>query len=362
MEVAGEGRRKILVVGEAPGETEDLKGLPFVGKAGRELQSSVRSFGADLFRDCWVTNALICRPPENRTPTDKEVDYCRPNVVNTIMELKPKVVVLLGGTAINSVVSWLWGDRPETVKRWVGFQIPAQEINAWVCPTYHPSFVLREEEKSVVPRLLFREHLRRAFAHAKRPWRSKPDFARRVESVVDERLAAQRLRRLLRAGAVTFDYETNMLKPDSSRSAIACCAVSDGKTSLAFPWRGEPVELMRRLLSDGRVKKIAANMRFEDGWTFKEFGFFVKGWKFDMVLGAHALDNRKLISGLKFQAFVRLGQRRYDRHVEPFLKTKVNVGYKPNRVFQCPIKDLLHYCGMDALLEYHLAKIQLRDF
>jgi hypothetical protein len=74
---------------------------------------------------------------------------------------------------------------------------------------------------------------------------------------------------------------------------------------------------------------------------------------------AHILDNRRDVSGLKFQAFVRLGQPAYDEHISPFLKSKNS--NTANRIKRLSIEDVLLYCGMDSLSEYKLAEIQMKE-
>src|SRR5690348_1905602 len=95
MKVSGEGKRKILLVGEAPGPDEDQVGRQFVGVTGRLLQEKLSRAGVDMRQDCWLTNALACYPRASygkyRTPTSKEIGYCRPLVIDAIKKLQPNV-------------------------------------------------------------------------------------------------------------------------------------------------------------------------------------------------------------------------------------------------------------------------------
>src|SRR6185503_19587936 len=75
----GKGKRGVLIVGEAPGQSEDERGRPFVGKSGQFLRGTLEGLGFDMDRYAWTTNALICRPPNNQTPDNKRISYCRPN-------------------------------------------------------------------------------------------------------------------------------------------------------------------------------------------------------------------------------------------------------------------------------------------
>src|ERR1035438_486907 len=108
MEVTGQGRRRVLIVAEAPGENEDHLGRQLVGIAGAELSKILLSIGINLRQDCWLTNAIICRPMDddlnNRTPSSKEIDFCRPNLSKTLLSLKPDVVIPLGKAALESLI------------------------------------------------------------------------------------------------------------------------------------------------------------------------------------------------------------------------------------------------------------------
>lgn len=99
--VPGEGPRdaRIVIIGEGPGRNEDLRGRPFVGAAGAQLDGLLREAG--LAREhVYITNVVKCRPPENRRPTGAEADACQPYLERQLEQLRPKVVVLLGDSAL----------------------------------------------------------------------------------------------------------------------------------------------------------------------------------------------------------------------------------------------------------------------
>lgn len=379
MPVSGRGRKGVLIIGEAPGSTEDRRGKPFVGDAGQVLRGYLHRLGVDLDRDCWTTNAVICWPWEqgtrggrrNRTPTDKEVGYCLPNVVNTLKKLDPAVVVLLGGVPMKSVLGWLWKESIGPVGRWVGWQIPSQRLNAWVCPTWHPSFLMRERQGNngrerqdyAVLERYFLQHLKAAFRRAERgkPYDVVKDFHNRVKVLLDPTEAAHYLRTLLSEGTRRYavDYETNMLKPDGDKAFIYSCAVSNGDATLAYPWTKETRAATWELLRSP-IPKIASNQKFEERWTLKEFGHGVRNWVWDTMLAAHVLDNRPDVCSIKFQAFVRLGVDSWDGEVKPYLQSKGG-GNSENRIREAPLETLLTYNGLDALLEYKVAMIQSKQ-
>ena len=357
IQLAGKGRRKILIVGEAPGETEDEQGKPFIGRAGKLLRESLADCEIQLWEDCWITNALLCRPPDNRDPTPDELRACRPNLVKAIEKLKPEIIVPLGRFGIAAVVSQVWKEAVGSGQRWVGWQIPCQRWNAWICPTWHPAFIARKIKQpgGSAEGLLFAKHLEKMSELRGRPWKNLPDYKSLVRVETDQEAAADWLHRIRDEDVVSFDYETNMLKPDSDQAKIYSCAVCvNGERAIAYPWYGNAVEATGVLLRSA-AKKIGANIKFEERWTRRAFGHGVRNWVWDGNLAAHVLDNRRGITSVKFQAFVLLGQSIWNDRTAPFLKGPSN---GPSRIAEIDLMDLLEYNGLDAVLEYHIARKQ----
>lgn len=354
MKPYGQGRLKVLVVGEAPGATEDEQGRPFVGKAGQRLRQSLHRLGVDLDRDCWTSNALACRPKDNEIKDSRSIAWCRPLSRRAIAELRPNVVILLGVVAVKSVIGWLYKEDGG-IEQWAGWIVPSQEINAWVCPTWHPSFLLREE--SPVLDLWFERHLKKAFSLAGAPpWEEVPDYRSQVRVVLDGPVAVNEIRAMAYTGKpLAIDYETNMLKPHPTEGKIVSVAVSNGDTTISTPWFREVQEELKTIWTGG-WKKVAANMKFEYLWTREKLGVWPKNVVWDTMLAAHWLDCRRRITSLKFNAFVKLGFGRYNERVEPFLKAES--GYEKNKVHQVPLDELLLYGGLDALLEWKVAEKQ----
>ena len=357
MAVTGQGRKRILVVAEAPGSEEDVQGTQLVGPTGRLLRKELRRLDVDLDRDCFRTNAVICYP-NGKQLTAKHVKDCRYHLLRTIRELKPEVILLLGGKAVASLIGWLWGEAPGKMERWAGWKIPSQRLNAWICPTWHPAYLLRERD--AVLDLWFRRHLKAAVALSGRPWHDgPPDYPSQVERLYDPVRASERVLGMVGGeGPIAFDFETDRLKPDHPDASIISCSVSDGKTTIAFPWVGEAIPSMGKLLRSDRPK-IAANMKFEERWTRRVFGHGVRNWAWDTMQAAHILDNRRGVSGLKFQAFVYFGVGEYDNEVKNYIEGEGGNG--PNRMREVKMADLLLYNGLDSLLEWKLAKVQRKE-
>lgn len=92
----------IILIGEAPGENEDLTGKPFVGKAGKLLNEMLEKVGIDREKDLYIINTLKCRPPKNRTPKKSEKKLCEKYLFEQIKIISPKVIILCGSTALAS--------------------------------------------------------------------------------------------------------------------------------------------------------------------------------------------------------------------------------------------------------------------
>lgn len=358
MPVSGEGKRKILIVAEAPGADEDKKGIQLVGKTGQRAEKELKRVGIDMRRDCWLTNALICRPPGNETPDSKRIDYCRPNLRRTILEKRPHIIIPMGSVAIESLLPLIYRDNDfGGITRWAGQQIPSQKINAWVCPTYHPSYIERQDDK--VLDLIYHNQLAAIAKLKGRPWDVLPTYKSQIELIQNPKLAASIIRKMAKKkGIATFDYETNCIKPDSDDAKIYSCSICvNGERTIAYPWIDEVIPATQEfLLSD--IWKGGTNIKFEERWTQHEFGHGVNNWLYCTLIGSHLLDCRDpKVTGLKFQAFVQLGEEGYDDAIAPYLKAAKG---KINRIHEVDPLQLLHYNAMDAVLEYHVVRKQIK--
>jgi len=359
MPATGKGRKNILVVAEAPGENEDRKNTQLIGRAGKLLRRFLKPMNIDLDIDCTKTNAVICRRRDNKKPEDYMVEACRPNLMKTIKECDPNVIFLLGEVACKSLLSEIWKDSVGKISRWGGYCIPCRELNAWIVPTFHPSYILRMGDNKMLNRI-FKKHLRLGVSKAEsKPWKEVPDYKKQIEIITRPSQAVMILREMIeKGGAVAPDYETNCLKPDGEGTEIISCAVCwRGRRTISYPWQGEAIDATGELMQSS-MPKIAANLKFEDRWTRVKFGHRVRNWYWDTMVAAHVLDNTPETTNLSFQAFVYLGQENYDSHIKPFLKSKK--GSRFNRIKELDLNDLLLYNGLDSRSEYWVAQAQMR--
>ncbi|MEM2932346.1 MAG: uracil-DNA glycosylase family protein [Halobacteria archaeon] len=361
MRPTGSGKANVLVVAEAPGKSEDEKGIQLIGESGTLLRNCLNRIGIDLDEDCIKTNAIICRPPDNRTPTQKELDCCRPNLVKTIEKYNPIVILTLGDKALRQVLSPYWRKDFGQLQRWVGFQIPLQPLNTWICPTYHPAYILRDAQNQVLYNT-FVGHLRNAFSLKKRPWKNVPDYCSLINITDNVKDIEDRINDIINNNkTIAIDYETNMLKPDSEAATCISAAVAWGvhnklEGCIAYLITPETKELTRKLLLS-KVPKIAANIKFETRWSKKFFGASVKNWHWDTMLAAHVLDNRENITSLDFQALVMLGFPDYSSGIEAHFKS-FNSNTPSCLLYRIDSSELLKYNALDSILEFELATKQ----
>jgi DNA polymerase len=137
----GNPAARLLIVGEAPGPQENIQGKPFVGRAGQLLDKILQAANFDPEKDVYITNSVFRMPPGDeegkafRKPTDQEIEYYRPYVFEIIRLIDPRVILLTGNVACQSIL----GRSGITSLRgkWT------QSQGRWIMPIFHPSYLLR---------------------------------------------------------------------------------------------------------------------------------------------------------------------------------------------------------------------------
>ena len=132
----GDFNASLLLVGEAPGEQEDLSGEPFVGRAGKLFDKMLSAINRSRENDVFICNVLKCRPPDNRDPSKEEISKCEPYLVNQIDLIQPKLIVALGRVAGKTLlgVDKSLKDMRNTIHSYHGTNLIV---------TYHPAALLR---------------------------------------------------------------------------------------------------------------------------------------------------------------------------------------------------------------------------
>jgi DNA polymerase len=140
---SGNPKAALMFVGEAPGEDEDIQGMPFVGRAGKLLTKIIEAMGLKR-EDVYIANILKCRPPGNRAPLPDEIAACWENLSRQIKMIKPKVICTLGKFASQTLLKT---ETPISVMRGNFHEYDGIQV----MPTFHPAYLLRNPgEKKLV--------------------------------------------------------------------------------------------------------------------------------------------------------------------------------------------------------------------
>ena len=134
---------KIMIIGEGPGANEDTEGKPFVGRAGKLLDKMLAAIQLDRTK-VYISNVVNYRPPANRRPTEEEIERYLPYLRNHIEIINPKILLLLGSTALNTLI----GNDVVISKargKWIQKEIGA--VKPWIIASFHPAFLMRQPDQ-----------------------------------------------------------------------------------------------------------------------------------------------------------------------------------------------------------------------
>ncbi|MBQ3409651.1 MAG: uracil-DNA glycosylase [Clostridia bacterium] len=137
----GNKNADVMFIGEGPGADEDIQGVPFVGKAGKLMDMAFEGLGINR-SEVYIANIVKCRPPQNRVPEQDEADSCLNYLRNQVILVKPKIIVLLGSTALKNILG-----RELSITACRGKWIEKKGIH--YMPTWHPAALLRDENKKI---------------------------------------------------------------------------------------------------------------------------------------------------------------------------------------------------------------------
>ena len=313
----GSSTAKVMFIGEAPGKDEDLQALPFVGRAGQKLDDLISRAGLDA-EDVFITNICRCRPPENRAPKPDEIETCKPYLLSEIERINPKVLVLLGNTALR-----LLGSGFRTVSKERG------EIYPWngrqVLITYHPAALLRkwEDEEVVLSDLKLIPRMLNGGVNL-----GEVDY--RVIKTLEglEELSEE----LCNCKEFAFDLETTSF--DWREEEILCISFChEPFTAFVVPllgqeraaiWTSEDLphvhHILRKIFASD-TQKIGQNYKFDAKFLKFHLGAEVKNVSFDTSLAAH-LINENLPKNLEFLASYYLGVPRHDKELRAILTSR----------------------------------------
>lgn len=369
MEPQGNFKKKILVVGMAPSRREDKANSYWMESSGRYLRDTLLDFGVDLHEDCLSTNAVNCLSVnENGNecyPTSHAISCCRHvKLLPIINEYKPKMILLLGKHALESIIGYRWHGSLDNMNKWRGFTIPDRHFNAWLCPVDSPIFVVEEDKEEV--RTIFRQDIQRALSKVNEPF---PKYG--SDNMADRVIIVNDFSKLPKNPSyVSFDYETTGIKPQAKGHRILTMAFGfDDEKAYACctPQTRNEMSVFLDWLENPNIKKWAHNMAYEDIWTKVRFRKIIKNWDWDSMIAAHVLDNRPYITSLKLQGYLYFGIDDYDSEIKPHMKLLDEAdGNSLNRMPELmndPVwrNKVLTYNGSDVLVQTWLTIQQRRE-
>jgi len=304
---------RLAIVGEAPGYKEAKEGMPFTGPSGRLLDMVLDHHGID--RDgTFVTNTVLCRPKDNRTPTAAEVKACRPRLVAEIQASGAETVVALGNTAAHSFLRSTVGIT--TLRTGPAKESDYEEFEGLrVVPTVHPAACLRLAD--LFP--AFVADVGKVYPTTTIKW-EEPRYA-----VYDDAGRAVRVLNELGNGykELVVDIETGLEKDSSfehtDRHSLLCVGIGFEP--------GRVVVIGETALGDRAVQATLGRLLDDKDWIAHNGKFDLAGLRrlgrgrlsFDTMLASYALDERQGTHGLKYLAAELLGAPQYDLEVKRYV-------------------------------------------
>jgi len=368
-QVPGEGPldAEIVFVGEAPGATEAKLGRPFTGQSGQLLDSALAEIGIDRSQ-CYVTNAVRCRPPNNATPSGAELESCNPRLMGELSRLaRKRVVVPLGGSGYRSVTGSL--DPISKVRGWARWNT---RLQAHVLPTWHPAYILRTPaafddffaDLKKIKRVLelppgeaaapetqymlvtVREQLPWLYEMMLRNWAKEqalmdvPFRPGEIEERIRDLGHDDSYPRL----PVAVDLETDGLQAFLDRVLLIAISFKEGTAAIITPevFRDEQARpLLQHMLLDPRFEWITHNGKFDRRFVAAQMGMELR-LDFDTMLAHYAVDERHDSHGLKVLAREYFDAPDYAAELKPFLPSSAT---PYSRV---PRDILARYAAMDV--------------
>jgi len=138
----GNATAKILVIGEAPGQEEDLAGVPFIGRSGELLMNAFSCINLSRQKNFYITNNIFWRPPGNRKPTEEELLLCRPILKKIIEIIKPEAIICVGSVATQNIL-----ETEDSISSLRQKELTSKHFSQKIFAVYHPSYLLRNPSK-----------------------------------------------------------------------------------------------------------------------------------------------------------------------------------------------------------------------
>lgn len=289
----------VLVIGEAPGEDEDVQGKPFVGKAGRLLRQVLEEVGFDIEKDIRFTNVVRCRPPMNKI-TKVGIQCCSQFALEDIREYDPAMVFLLGNSALSGIIN------ESGITNWNGTII--EHDNRYYVPLYHPAYLLRNPQ----PMDQWLSAIMAAFEklvddpNKVTVAKMKYSYPKTMKELLDMRNYLDEFE------YIAYDTETRYLDAFDKNGILVSVSFAAGDTAYSVPishkeapWSdiGKVKDIVVSVLKSHDGKIIGHNIKFDQKHTYAALGYWFSAGG-DTMLISYLLDNRTGIHGLDRKSVV----------------------------------------------------------
>lgn len=347
----------ILVVGEAPGPTEDQYGKPFIGKSGDFLRDSLKTVldNYDLSSlAVRFTNTNRCYPGktadgQKRTPTKKEIRNCQQYLMTEIDECAPELVLVMGGNALYALTQPVGEKKSlgrDKITKFRGAPFKSIDGDRPCFATFHPAFVLRNMQTESTVLTTFLQDISTAVETTFKGVDTSIEYIDMGNGNMSEDRA---LAHLADREMFAFDLETLDKEPYNPNAKIFCIAfayqLGDKVVGQVWPWR-RFLPHAKRVLGSAQPK-IAQNGKFDITYLKTTHGIEVKNWNYDTMLLHYLTDENARQHGLKVLVREYLPQYAGYEHI---FQDAVRLG----GMAKVPWSVMAPYCVRDAIFTYML--------
>lgn len=396
------GSNDVLLVLPPPSEVEDLTGsiVSMHNISNRYIKSVLYEVGIS-FNECSAITVVGCY----KANPVKASPCCFSRLVSFIKRVKPKLILSFGADNLWSMVHTEWTDSIDGIGRWRGITIPSHFWGAWVCnvmslddictkdnfkfnESIRKASSLEEKYNAIKDEpyfktfdLFLKRDVRRAIIKSRKEVfpevLTKKEFTKHL-TPAESIMYMEEAYKYLENNAddfVTVDLETTGLAPYNKGHHIRTMGMCyKDNEAVAFEVTDTNIPTIKKFMTCKGIRYVNANVQYEWKW-FKAILGITTHWCHDIIIYKHLIDQRPMITSLKFQAYVELGVPLYNESVHPYLSCKKDTVNKDthegektgnpndiNDIDNAPLDDLIYYNCLDCLFTRRIAKLQFKHY
>lgn len=345
-----DGRCDVMIIGEAPGQDEDLVGKPFVGASGSLLRMVVEDTGLDEFGLVY-TNVVRCRPPNNATPSTKQIKACLPKLLADIDYYNPALIILLGNTPLKAVLG------ESGITNWRGATLERGKYT--YLPTFHPAYILRNNSELQTLVTDIQKAYDVMVTGNKKSVLEQYD----IQYVIGEQDAKEMYDAIKAAGIASFDTESRNAKPYAEGARMVMMSFAVDKP-VKKAWAVIAVDDYRvnkycmTILRDPDVRFICHNAKYDQHVIWNEWGIEVPNVVGDSMLASWMIDPTPGRHGLKHLAGRLLSMYEYNSALDEYhAQHPESDPSKGGDQALVPSEILAPYAAKDAIATLEIHKI-----